>query len=125
MNINVIVTAVLAVVIVVFIFVRQIIQRPVTQQSLLLPLILSVALGGLFLVGHPAPEGIAAVVIGGGSLNGGAGTVLGTTVGAFIMSLLNNGCNLLGISPFIQQILIGGIIVLAVAVDELRRRRLE
>jgi len=68
---------------------------------------------------------IAAVVIGGGSLNGGAGTVLGTTVGAFIMSLLNNGCNLLGISPFIQQILIGGIIVLAVAVDELRRRRLE
>jgi len=68
---------------------------------------------------------IAAVVIGGGSLNGGAGTVLGTTVGAFIMSLLNNGCNLLGISPFIQQILIGGIIVLAVAADELRRRRLE
>ena len=64
MNINVIVTAVLAVVIVVFIFVRQIIQRPVTQQSLLLPLILSVALGGIFLVGHPAPEGIAAVVIG-------------------------------------------------------------
>ena len=65
---------------------------------------------------------IAAVVIGGGSLNGGAGTVLGTTVGAFIMSLLNNGCNLLGLPPFIQQILIGGIIVLAVAVDELRRR---
>jgi ribose transport system permease protein len=65
---------------------------------------------------------IAAVVIGGGSLNGGAGTVLGTTVAAFIMTLLNNGCNLLGISPFIQQILIGGIIVLAVAVDEYRRR---
>src|SRR6266850_1215579 len=61
---------------------------------------------------------IAAVVIGGGSLNGGAGTVLGTTVGAFIMSLLNNGCNLLGISPFLQQILIGGIIILAVAADE-------
>ncbi|MGH9427710.1 MAG: ABC transporter permease, partial [Terriglobia bacterium] len=66
---------------------------------------------------------IAAVVIGGGSLSGGAGTVLGTTVAAFIMSLLNNGCNLLGISPFIQQILIGGIIVLAVAADEYRRRR--
>jgi len=65
---------------------------------------------------------IAAVVIGGGSLSGGAGTVLGTTVAAFIMSLLNNGCNLLGISPFIQQILIGGIIVLAVAADEYRRR---
>jgi ribose transport system permease protein len=68
---------------------------------------------------------IAAVVIGGGSLNGGAGSVLGTTIGAFIMSLLNNGCNLLGISPFVQQILIGGIIVLAVAVDEYRRRKLD
>ena len=68
---------------------------------------------------------IAAVVIGGGSLNGGVGTVLGTTIGAFIMSLLNNGCNLLGISPFVQQILIGGIIVLAVAADEFRRRRME
>jgi ribose transport system permease protein len=68
---------------------------------------------------------IAAVVIGGGSLNGGAGTVLGTTVGAFIMSLLNNGCNLLGISPFVQQILIGAIIILAVAADEFRRRRME
>ena len=67
---------------------------------------------------------IAAVVIGGGSLNGGAGTVLGTTIAAFIMSLLSNGCNLLDISPFIQQILIGGIIVLAVAADEYRRRDL-
>ena len=64
MNINVIVTALLALVIVVFIFVRQIIQLPVTQRSLLMPLILSVALAGVFLVGHPAPEGIAAVVIG-------------------------------------------------------------
>jgi ribose transport system permease protein len=68
---------------------------------------------------------IAAVVIGGGSLTGGAGSVLGTTIGAFIMSLLNNGCNLLGISPFLQQVLIGGIIVLAVAVDEYRRRKLD
>jgi hypothetical protein len=64
MNNNVIVTVLLALVIVVFIFARQIIQRPVTQQSLLLPLILSVALGGVFLVGHPAPEGITAVIIG-------------------------------------------------------------
>ncbi|GAC1350359.1 MAG: hypothetical protein NVSMB27_32120 [Ktedonobacteraceae bacterium] len=64
MNINVIVTALLALVIVVFIFARQIIQLPVTQRSLLMPLILSVVLGGVFLVGHPAPEGIAAVFIG-------------------------------------------------------------
>jgi hypothetical protein len=64
MTINVIVTALLALVIVVYIFVRQIIQRPVTQRNLLMPLILSVALGGVFLVGHPVPEGIAAVIIG-------------------------------------------------------------
>ena len=64
MNITVIGTALLALVIVVFIFARQIIQLPVTQRSLLMPLILSVALGGMFLVGHPAPEGIAAVIIG-------------------------------------------------------------
>jgi hypothetical protein len=64
MTINVIVTALLALVIVVYIFVRQIIQRPVTQRNLLMPLILSVALGGVFLVGHPVPEGIAAVITG-------------------------------------------------------------
>ena len=64
MNSNVIVTALLALVIVVFIFVRQIIQRPVTQRNLLLPLILSVVLGSAFLVSHPSPEGIVAVVIG-------------------------------------------------------------
>jgi len=64
MNSNVIVTVSVVLVIVVFIFVRQVIQRPVTQISLLLPLILSVALGGVFLAGHPASEGIAAVVIG-------------------------------------------------------------
>jgi hypothetical protein len=59
-----VVTAVLALGIVVLIFVRQIVQRPVTQRSLLLPLVLSVALGGVFLAGHPAPEGIAAVILG-------------------------------------------------------------
>lgn len=64
MNSNVIITVLVVLVIVVFIFVRQVIQRPVTQMSLLLPLVLSVALGGVFLAGHPASEGIAAVVIG-------------------------------------------------------------
>ena len=64
MNSTVIVTALLALVIIVFIFVRQIVQRPVTQKSLLLPLILSVALGGVFLLSHPALEGIVAVIIG-------------------------------------------------------------
>ncbi len=67
---------------------------------------------------------IAAVVIGGGSLNGGQGTVVGTIVGSLIMGLLNNGCNLLGISPFVQQVIIGSVIVLAVTFDEYQRRRM-
>ncbi|MBI1940833.1 MAG: ABC transporter permease [Acidobacteria bacterium] len=65
---------------------------------------------------------IAAVVIGGGSLSGGEGTVTGTIAGAFLMGLISNGSNLLGVSPFWQQVLIGSVIVLAVAVDELRKR---
>ncbi|HCF85711.1 MAG TPA: hypothetical protein DEV72_10965 [Ktedonobacter sp.] len=79
MNITVIGTALLALVIVVFIFARQIIQLPVTQRSLLMPLILSVALGGMFLVGHPAPEGIAAVIIG-AVLGVGTGLVSGQVI---------------------------------------------
>ena len=67
---------------------------------------------------------IAAVVIGGGSLNGGQGTVVGTVIGAMIMGLLSNGCNLLGISSFLQQVIIGIVIVLAVSFDELQRRRM-
>jgi ribose transport system permease protein len=66
---------------------------------------------------------IAAVVIGGGSLNGGRGTVLGTVVGSLIMALLSNGCNLLAISPFVQQVIIGCVIVAAVTFDEFQRRR--
>jgi len=69
-------------------------------------------------------QAIAAVVIGGGSLRGGEGTVIGTLVGAFIMGLLANGSDLLGISPYLQQAIIGAVIILAVAVDELRKRRL-
>ena len=65
---------------------------------------------------------IAAVVIGGASLSGGEGTVAGTIAGAFLMGLISNGSNLLGVSPFWQQVVIGTIIVLAVAVDELRKR---
>lgn len=64
---------------------------------------------------------IAAVVIGGGSLSGGEGTVLGTLIGCLIMSVLNNGCVHAGISNASQDIIIGGIIVAAVALDRLRR----
>ena len=66
---------------------------------------------------------IAAVVIGGGSLSGGEGSVIGTLIGAFIMGLLSNGSDLLGVNPYLQQALIGAIIILAVAVDEARKRR--
>ncbi|HZS49802.1 MAG TPA: ABC transporter permease [Bryobacterales bacterium] len=66
---------------------------------------------------------IAAVVIGGGSLSGGEGSVIGTLIGAFIMGLLANGCDLLGISPYIQQAVIGAVIILAVTLDEVRKRR--
>jgi ribose transport system permease protein len=66
---------------------------------------------------------IAAVVIGGGSLSGGEGSVVGTLIGAFIMGLLANGCDLLGISPYIQQAVIGAVIILAVTLDEVRKRR--
>lgn len=65
---------------------------------------------------------IAAVVIGGASLNGGIGRVTGTIVGVLIIGVLRNGLNLLGISPFIQTILIGVVIAVAVMADVLRRR---
>lgn len=67
---------------------------------------------------------IAAVVIGGGSLRGGEGSVLGTLVGAFIMGLLANGSDLLGTNPYWQQVIIGSVIILAVSFDELRKRRM-
>jgi ribose transport system permease protein len=63
---------------------------------------------------------IAAVVIGGGSLNGGEGSIVGSMVGALIMAFLRNGCQQMGWPNYIQDIIIGTIIVLAVAVDRLR-----
>jgi len=66
---------------------------------------------------------IAAVVIGGASLAGGKGSILGSMIGALLMAALANGCNLTGVPNFVQEILIGGIIVAAVAVDRLRSER--
>jgi ribose transport system permease protein len=63
---------------------------------------------------------IAAVVIGGGSLLGGEGSIGGSMVGALIMALLRNGCQQMGWPNYIQEIIIGMIIVLAVALDRLR-----
>jgi ribose transport system permease protein len=69
-------------------------------------------------------QAIAAVVIGGGSLVGGEGSVAGTLVGAFIMGLLSNGSDLLGINPYWQQVIIGVVIIAAVGFDEFRKRKL-
>jgi ribose transport system permease protein len=65
---------------------------------------------------------IAAVVIGGGSLSGGRGTVLGTLAGAAMMGVIGSGCDLLGIQNPTQDIMIGVIIIAAVTLDQLRRR---
>lgn len=68
-------------------------------------------------------DAIAAVVIGGASLTGGVGTATGTLIGALILGVLRNGLNLLAVSAFWQQVVIGVVIVLAVLTDTLRRRR--
>jgi ribose transport system permease protein len=66
---------------------------------------------------------IAAVVIGGGSLSGGEGSVVGTLVGALIMSVIRSGCSQMGLDNYVQEIVTGVVIVLAVALDRVRHRR--
>ena len=67
-------------------------------------------------------EAIAAVVIGGTSLAGGRGTILGTLIGALIMSVLTNGLRVLSVAPEWQTVVTGAIIIAAVYADQLRRR---
>jgi ribose/xylose/arabinose/galactoside ABC-type transport system permease subunit len=67
-------------------------------------------------------DAIAATVIGGTSLMGGEGSLAGTLIGALIMGVLRNGLNLLGVSSFLQQIVIGGVIVGAVLIDTVLKR---
>jgi ribose/xylose/arabinose/galactoside ABC-type transport system permease subunit len=66
---------------------------------------------------------IAAVVIGGASLNGGRGTILGTMIGTLLIAVLRNGCTLVNIRTEVQLIVIGAIIIIAVAVDQMARQR--
>jgi ribose/xylose/arabinose/galactoside ABC-type transport system permease subunit len=66
---------------------------------------------------------IAAVVIGGGSLAGGEGSILGSLVGALIMTVIASGCTQMGLPNWVQEIITGAIIVGAVALDRLRHRR--
>jgi len=68
-------------------------------------------------------DAIAATVIGGTSLVGGEGRVFGTLIGALIMGVLRNGLNLLGVSSFLQQTIIGSVIIIAVLIDMTLKRR--
>jgi ribose transport system permease protein len=65
---------------------------------------------------------IAAVVVGGTSLAGGEGRVLGTLIGALIIAVIQNGMNLTGVQSYQQKIVLGGVILGAVLLDLLKRR---
>ena len=66
---------------------------------------------------------IAAVVIGGASLSGGTGSISGSMIGALIMAVLRNGSNQMGWRNYVQEIIIGGVIILAVGLDKFRQRK--
>jgi ribose transport system permease protein len=70
-------------------------------------------------------DAIAAVVIGGASLYGGRGSIIGTLVGVLIMVMIRNGLNLMGVSPFWQGSAIGTIIIVALLVERLVSARSE
>ena len=74
--------------------------------------------------GNEMLNAIAAVVVGGTSLMGGRGSIIGTFFGALLIGLLDNAMNLLGISSYLQLVVLGAVILLAVVVDELRKRYL-
>ncbi|MGL5412382.1 ABC transporter permease [Cetobacterium sp.] len=67
-------------------------------------------------------DAVAAVVIGGASLSGGKGNIIGTIIGAFIMSTLRNGLNMMNVSGFWQQFVVGIVLLLAVYVDQKRKK---
>ena len=67
-------------------------------------------------------QAIAAVVIGGTSLFGGIGSILGTVIGVFIPAVLQNGFQILGVRPFWQQVIVGAVLIAAVYLDQSRRR---
>lgn len=67
-------------------------------------------------------DAIAAAVVGGASLDGGVGSVMGTVLGAMLMATLRQGGTLLGINSFIMEIVIGSLIVIAVVIDKMRKK---
>jgi putative xylitol transport system permease protein len=69
-------------------------------------------------------ESIAAVVVGGTSLTGGRGSIVGTFFGALLIGVLYNAMNLIGVNSYLQKVVLGAVILLAVVLDELRKRYL-
>lgn len=95
---------------------------------------ITAALGGVLLVARlwsaqpnaavgAELDAIAAPVLGGVSLFGGVGSVVGTVVGAFILGILSNGLNLMGVPSFYQQVIKGVVLILAIVLDLLTKRR--
>ncbi|CAM2154678.1 ribose ABC transporter membrane subunit [Pararobbsia alpina] len=67
-------------------------------------------------------DAIAAVVMGGTSISGGRGSVIGTLIGALLLGVLNNGLNMVGVNPYVQNVIKGGIILLAIYISRDRKR---
>ena len=115
-------------------------KRQATQTSRLTLKIyvLSAGMGGLagalytgrFSAGAPQAgealllDSIAAVVIGGASLFGGSGTIMGTVAGAFVIAVIQYGLVLVDVEPFWQFIAVGAVIIVSVLVDQTQRRYL-
>ena len=70
-------------------------------------------------------DAIAAVIIGGASLSGGKGTIIGTIIGVLMIGVINNGMNLLNVPPFWQNFIKGAVIFIAVMIDSLKNRPTE
>ncbi len=68
-------------------------------------------------------QAIAAAVIGGASLSGGRGSIVGTMLGVLFITILYNGANLVGISPYIQDLMIGSVIIISAGIDIYRRKK--
>ncbi|MBY4693069.1 ABC transporter permease [Burkholderia latens] len=90
--------------------------------------IAAVVLTGRLMSGQPNAgvgfelDAIAAVVMGGTSISGGRGAILGTLVGALLLGVLNNGLNMVGVNPYVQNVIKGGIILLAIYISRERSR---